>query len=384
MAQDFSIQIEKKTLTWKQSDVENKLTGIGELSEAGKLKGRKVIIHKDLSVESLSKWKQLLWGLASHFNWTRKLFNVDYAQSKSIFEQIEKQLVKSSDANLIQLFNQAVSKYNKIQKNTPASPISEEKSAPPTPPPGTNGSQGQDKSDLLVQALATVAHIPKPTVLTTLPIDAALPDFSKPLGALSKPIKVSDSEIHTTFGQTKIILKKGSAVYEETDAVVNAANSNILGGGGIDGAFWAASEIKNAPGQEKRKFLESEILPIKKTLPKGKLPTGGAVITRSLNIPSPYIIHAVGPQNETPTDLRNAYLSSIKLLLANNLKSISFCCISQSIYGYSPTKAAPIVVDLLRRYCEENPGALKEIRLMMFDEKKEWDVYSALPEFKIS
>jgi O-acetyl-ADP-ribose deacetylase (regulator of RNase III) len=244
------------------------------------------------------------------------------------------------------------------------------------------------KLDTLALALKKIEAIPPPICEIVLP--NSLPLLSEE--SLSLPLKATqvEAEIHTTFGQTKIILKSGSVVVQDTEAVVNAANSNLLGGGGVDGEFWAQSGtliVKDESNKiilqgKPREFLESQILLIKEKLENQKLETGGAVITRSINIPSPYIIYTAGPIGEYPELLKKAYSSCLNLLVANNLKTISFSCISQNIYGYSPKKAAPIVINLIRRFCEANLGKIKEIRLMMFT-SKEWDAYSALNEFMI-
>jgi len=251
-----------------------------------------------------------------------------------------------------------------------------------------SGNQTGSKTDTLAMALKKIEAIPAPVCDFVLPDSFLLPKDT-PLLPPSKAKKVG-SAIHTAFGVTKIVLKEGAVVDENTQAVVNAANSILLGGSGVDGAFWDRSGtiiVKDEAGNVVTKgkpgeFLKSQILPIKDKLENKQLKTGGAVITRSINIPSPYIIHTVGPQGERQEALRNAYASCLKLLISNNLQTISFCCISQSIYGYSPQKAAPIVINLIRRFCEENPGKITEIRLIMFN-AKEWKAYSSLPEFSI-
>ena len=254
------------------------------------------------------------------------------------------------------------------------------------PLPPSSGNQATSKVDTLTQALKKIEAIPVPVSDIVLPGSFPLPKDT-PLAPPSKA-KLVGSEIHTTFGNTKIVLKKGSVVEENTDAVVNAANSKLMGGGGVDGEFWKRSGTiieKDKEGKiiiqgKSGEFLASQILPIKKKLKSGQLETGGAVITRSINIPSPYIIYTVGPQTEDPKALRNAYASCLKLLVENKLHSISFSCISQNIFGYSPQKAAPIVIDLVRRYCEEKLDKITEIRLNMFTDG-EWDAYKNQPEF---
>jgi O-acetyl-ADP-ribose deacetylase (regulator of RNase III) len=162
-----------------------------------------------------------------------------------------------------------------------------------------------------------------------------------------------------TVNQAKISIIQGDITHQATDAIVNAANSSLMGGGGVDGA------IHRAGGPA---ILEECIEIVNK---QGRLPAGQAVITTAGNMPSKHVIHTVGPiwrggsQNE-PDLLASAYRESLKLAAASNLASVSFPSISTGAYGYPLDKAAPIalkeVIDFLKQ-----PSSIKEVVFVLFD-----------------
>lgn len=151
------------------------------------------------------------------------------------------------------------------------------------------------------------------------------------------------------INQSIISLVEGDITQETTDAIVNAANSGLMGGGGVDGA------IHRAGGHE---ILEA----CKKIRTQmGQLPAGQAVITTAGNMKARFVIHTVGPiwhggdRNE-PEILASCYLESMKIAIENGCRSISFPSISTGAYGYPVNLAAPVaintVVDCLSRtYC---------------------------------
>ncbi len=146
----------------------------------------------------------------------------------------------------------------------------------------------------------------------------------------------------------------------KVDAIVNAANSSLMGGGGVDGA------IHRAGGPE---ILEE----CKKIVAKiGRLPTGEAVITTAGKMPSKHVIHTVGPVwhggkgNESQL-LKNAYINSLKVAVANGVKTIAFPSISTGVYGYPVEYASREAVGSVIEFVKQNPGKIDEIIFCGFD-----------------
>lgn len=156
-----------------------------------------------------------------------------------------------------------------------------------------------------------------------------------------------------------IILILGDITNEATDAIVNAANPSLMGGGGVDGAIHRAGG--GAILEECKKIRAKQ----------GNLPTGKAVITTGGNLKAKYVIHTVGPiwhggnQGE-PELLRSAYLESLKIAVANNCKSVAFPSISTGVYGYPKEKAAPLALETVINFLKEN-AAIEEVRFVLFD-----------------
>lgn len=147
-----------------------------------------------------------------------------------------------------------------------------------------------------------------------------------------------------TINRTIIRLVQGDITVQVVDAIVNAANSSLLGGGGVDGA------IHRAGGPA---ILE-ECKLIRKR--QGECPPGEAVITTAGKMPSKYVVHTVGPiwrggGADEPQTLRNAYWNSLTLAEENSNKSIAFPSISTGVYGYPVDQAAPIAVATVAEYC---------------------------------
>lgn len=165
-----------------------------------------------------------------------------------------------------------------------------------------------------------------------------------------------------TFGTTDIVIKRGSVVTEPSECIVNAANSTLEGGGGVDGAIHLAAG--NA--------LRDECISKRdKIFPNKSCPTSGCIITGAHGInTAKHIIHAVGPIGENPEKLRETYENILKTAVQNGIKDIALCCISIGIFGYPIERATPIVLQTVKDFCKANPGKLNEIRFMMFSDKE--------------
>lgn len=148
----------------------------------------------------------------------------------------------------------------------------------------------------------------------------------------------------------KISIFEGDITTLEIDAIVNAANNQCLGGGGVDGAIHRAAS----------NLLYDEC----KTLNGCK--TGDAKITAGYNLPARYVIHTVGPRGYKPDLLQSAYINSLNLAIKNQIKTIAFPCISTGVYGYPNKKAANEVVELVRDYLQENSDKFERIIFCIF------------------
>ena len=132
---------------------------------------------------------------------------------------------------------------------------------------------------------------------------------------------------------------QGDITTLEVDAIVNAANQVMLGGGGVDGA------IHRAAGKE----LFDACLKVPEVRPGVRCPTGEARITPGFKLPAKFVIHTAGPvyrdgQHEEPEKLANCYRNSLTLAAGNGCKSVAFPCISTGVYGYPIDEAAAIAV----------------------------------------
>jgi O-acetyl-ADP-ribose deacetylase (regulator of RNase III) len=159
--------------------------------------------------------------------------------------------------------------------------------------------------------------------------------------------------------KTRLALVQGDISIQATDAIVNAANSGLMGGGGVDGA------IHHAGGpailEECRKIREKI----------GRLPAGKAVITTGGRLKTKYVIHTVGPVWHGGTSgeaelLASAYRESLRLAADKGLKSISFPAISTGAYGYPLEPAARVALQTVIDFLSQNKS-LEEVVFVLYD-----------------
>lgn len=164
---------------------------------------------------------------------------------------------------------------------------------------------------------------------------------------------------------TAITLVRGDITRQRVDAVVNAANSGLMGGGGVDGAIHAAGGP--AILEECRAIVATD----------GPLPTGRAVITTGGDLPAGHVIHTVGPihhrhePDEAAELLASCYGSSLDVAATHGCRTVAFPNISTGVYGYPKPEAARVAVEAVRAWVDAHPGALDEIRFVCFDEENE-------------
>jgi len=164
------------------------------------------------------------------------------------------------------------------------------------------------------------------------------------------------------FLNGRLKVKTGDITAEQVDAIVNAANSTLLGGGGVDGA------IHRAGGPR----IIEECKQLRKTRFPDGLPTGEAVITSGGDLAAPYVIHTVGPVygNNSNMDaelLARCYRNSIRVALETNLNTIAFPAISTGVYGYPKKEAALVAAKTIRDELAAVDRQL-EVRLVFFTE----------------
>ena len=160
----------------------------------------------------------------------------------------------------------------------------------------------------------------------------------------------------------RVLVLVGDITRQDVTAIVNAANSNLLGGGGVDGAIHRAGGP--AILKECRRIRET-------TYPDG-LPTGQAVITTAGNLPAKYVIHTVGPIYGRDPDreaklLAACYQNSLLLALQHQVSTIAFPSISTGAYGYPKAEAAKIASRTINRFLGADQQ-MEQVRLVFFQE----------------
>lgn len=165
-----------------------------------------------------------------------------------------------------------------------------------------------------------------------------------------------------TFLQGRVTVKIGDITKEVVDAIVNAANSSLMGGGGVDGA------IHRAGGPEILKACKE----IRSAQYPNGLPTGQAVITTAGKMAAKHVIHTVGPVygrgGKDKADLLGAcYDNSLKLAAGHGLQTIAFPAISTGVYGYPAEEAAKAASSAIERFLNAN-SSVREVRLVFFSQ----------------
>jgi O-acetyl-ADP-ribose deacetylase (regulator of RNase III) len=171
------------------------------------------------------------------------------------------------------------------------------------------------------------------------------------------------------IAKNKIELIKGDITKIKTDAIVNAANSSLLGGGGVDGAIHRAGGP--AILEECRKIVARQ----------GGCKTGQAVITTAGNLPAKFVIHTVGPvwnggNYDEVQKLADCYKNSLQIAVDNDCKTIAFPNISTGIYRFPKKEAAGIAVDTVIKFLSQT-DAIEKVIFVCFDDEN-YELYAKL------
>ena len=174
------------------------------------------------------------------------------------------------------------------------------------------------------------------------------------------------------FGRATVELVLGDITREACDAIVNAANSSLLGGGGVDGA------IHRAGGPQI--LVECRAIRAR----QGGCPTGEAVITTGGRLPARRVIHTVGPvwsggDRGEPELLASCYRNSLRVATGNGVRTIAFPSISTGVYGYPVEEAAPVALRTVAAFLRDEAAAPGRVRFVLFDERT-FDAYRAALE----
>ena len=169
-----------------------------------------------------------------------------------------------------------------------------------------------------------------------------------------------DNTTEMKIGKSTLSIIQGDITRQDTEAIVNAANSSLMGGGGVDGAIHRAGGP--AILEDCKKIVARQ----------GRLPTGKAVITTGGNLTAKYVIHTVGPvwhggAHGEPELLASAYRESLKVAAENKIGSVSFPSISTGVYSYPVAEAAEIALRTVAGYLREEDTTIKEVVFVLFD-----------------
>ena len=177
------------------------------------------------------------------------------------------------------------------------------------------------------------------------------------------------------IGQTKLSIIQGDITRQTTEAIVNAANPRLMGGGGVDGAIHRAGGP--AILAECKQIVSKQ----------GHLPTGKAVITTGGNLKAKHVIHTVGPvwhggSSGEAELLASAYQESLKIATEYNLTSVSFPSISTGAYGYPVGEAPRVALQAVVSFLRQQVTSLKEVVFVLFDSTTYEAYSSALEEIR--
>jgi O-acetyl-ADP-ribose deacetylase (regulator of RNase III) len=178
-----------------------------------------------------------------------------------------------------------------------------------------------------------------------------------------------------TVNQARLAIIQGDITRQATDAIVNAANSGLMGGGGVDGAIHRAGGP--AILEECKQIIAKQ----------GRLPAGKAVITTGGNLLAKHVIHTVGPiwhggSKGEAALLESAYRESLKLAAEQKLASLSFPSISTGAYGYPVAEAARVAIRTAASFLTEQITSVKEVGFVLFDPATYHAYSSALEEIR--
>ena len=168
-------------------------------------------------------------------------------------------------------------------------------------------------------------------------------------------LQLRDMGIDLKVNRSTLAIVKGDITDCDLDAIVNAANTSLILGGGVAGA------IRRKGGRS----IQEECNRI------GGIPTGGAAITGAGNLKARYVIHAAGPvfgEGDEDQKLKNAVLNSLKVADENGVKSIAFPAISTGIFGFPIDRCAQIMVNTIKEYLED-VTSIERVLIVLFDDR---------------
>jgi len=226
-------------------------------------------------------------------------------------------------------------------------------------------SQAEKNDEILQLSMNSMFDPRKPTVTYSSPDQALKSDrIAYRLDTISDVEFLTASYVinwNTDFPDVWLSNYKGDITKLHIDAIVNAANSTLLGGGGVDGA------IHRNAGEE----LRNECYQLRQTKYPQGLPTGEAVITKGYNLPAKFVIHTVGPvyiggHNNEAGALYNCYYNSLNVAVENKIDVIAFPNISTGAFRYPKEDAHAVRIKAISDFVAKYPSSIEEIILVDF------------------